>query len=132
MGSLKDQWMDEQFDRQQERKFRKIADYLGLTYEEVEEASPEIEPNQTSDDAVVGWDIMFPQDTPKHILDKLGGETMHRVDVNFFDDGDDYAEGDYVEDDYVDEGGSGFVDMPAEQAMRIAEELRKKEGPSGK
>jgi hypothetical protein len=88
MGSLKHQWMDEQFDRQQEINFRKIATYLGLSYEEVEMASPQIEPNLTNDDAVVGWDIMFPEDIPKLILDKLGGETLHRVDVNFFNNDD--------------------------------------------
>ena len=83
MGSWKEKAMDEQFNKEQTRRYQKIADYLGLTLDEVESLEPEVEANETNDGAIVGWDIMFSKDTPQAILSKMGGDTHHRVDRLF-------------------------------------------------
>ena len=117
MGTLKEQMLQEEEQKARQWRFQKIADHLGLSYEEVVQLEPDIEPTMTSDDAQVGWDITFPQDTPKEILDRIGGD-FHRVGLPFFQDGSEDAY-----DDKETEGG--FISLSSDFAKRTADQLRK-------
>lgn len=85
MSRAKDEMIERQEHDDKERKYNRIASYLNLSLDEVLEAEPSIEPNETNDGGVVGWDIEF-HDASSALIKKLNGKTHYRVGYNFFGD----------------------------------------------
>jgi hypothetical protein len=116
MGKMKNDWIDEQSAKYEKRRWEIVADYLGLTSSEVEEANPEFHEIETEDGMQVGWEVRFPEGTKQETLTKLGGEKTHRFDLHVFDDnGEDPEES-------ID---GGFIDLPTDFVKRTAEDLKK-------
>lgn len=137
MGSLKDDWMDEQNERSYQRKIEKLATHYGFNADEVDGLEVDIDHNTGNDDFVYGWYVQFPEETPQHIKDRVGQNGFATLPLDFFEEeGDHDDEHDGIDDDGPDEGGSGFIDMPADEAMKLAREARKsqaeQEGEDGK
>lgn len=85
------------FDIQQERGDREIAEKLGITYDELTELDYEIEDGHTSKDGMIYcYIIKFSRDSPKGIIEKIGGVTERydgyelEVDPWFFNGKDDF------------------------------------------
>jgi len=81
---LEEDAMDQEFQRSQENIYQSIADYLGLSLAEVEEASPDYEEELSSEDMHVGWIVNFPDDTPEATKGKLGGRLSHNLPIDAF------------------------------------------------
>lgn len=124
---MKNDWIDEQSARYEEARLRKLAEHLGLTYEEIKQADPKFDEQETNDGMQVGWFVELSAETPKAILDKLNGKRDFTFGLHSFDTAD-------MEDSEEDmDLGGVFVDLPSDFVKRTAEELRKqkKEGETG-
>jgi hypothetical protein len=78
MGSLKNEWME----RQEHDRNKKIADYLGITIEELDQTEWEIEDITSEDGLIYGYDIVFDSISPKTVLNKIAGLENNRVQVD--------------------------------------------------
>ena len=96
MGKAKEMWMEIQQDKEDE----KLAEKLGITYDELLETDWSIEKEESKDGLVYGYLIYFSDDSPKHILKKIVGlnsDNQVWLDPHEFDTEDYY---DY-EDQYL-------------------------------
>jgi hypothetical protein len=69
MASLKDEFLD----GMEERRDRKLAESLGLSYEELQELDWHLEENISSDGDIYSLMVKFSDSSPKHILQKIKG-----------------------------------------------------------
>ena len=75
-------------DMQEERHDRKLAEELGITYEELSELSYEIDINESSDGLVYNYVVRFADGNPSEILQKIPGLEANcvQVSVNYADE----------------------------------------------
>ncbi|MBB2951183.1 hypothetical protein [Sphingobacterium sp. JUb56] len=106
--------MSRQFeDMQQEKRDRKIADQLGLTYEELCNTTFDIEENVGNDDYVYGYFIRFNENSPKEILNKIVELNNFCVDIDLNDE---------PEEDYFDSQDDGN-ELLTDGEQNIGEQL---------
>lgn len=63
---------DDLIERQQAERDAKIAEHLGLTPDEYEEAGGRLEEDRGNDDMLYGYTVYFDDDAPKETLEKAG------------------------------------------------------------
>lgn len=93
MGRAKEHWME----MQQIQEDTKLAEKLGITYEELSETDWHVDTDQSKDGLIYGYVIHF-EDGPKEILDKIKGLDSdnqvwfnpHEFEEEYYDDFDDY------------------------------------------
>lgn len=121
MGRAKEQWMDEQNDRQNQENIEKLAAYFGFDAADVAGLDIELNEDHGSSDAgaLYGYYVTLPDDTPQHVKDLVGDG---QLPVNFFEDRDDDHEG-FIQDEQ-----NGFLDMDPSNAKAQADQLRKDQG----
>ena len=75
----------------EEQRYHKLAEILGISYDEVVELDPEIQDRSSDDGVLYGFYIEFDKSSPKHIIDKISGidesGTLY-IDANAFDEPD--------------------------------------------
>lgn len=86
--------MSNEFDsKRTEMLFKRLAEHLGITEDELEQLSPEYDANASDDGLVYGYIVKFSQESPPAILAKVRGLEDGRywieVGPNFFDINDD-------------------------------------------
>ena len=69
MGSTKDYW----FDQMENRRSKRLANLLGITEEELELLSYEIESDQSNDGFEFGYIVKFDEDNDPSIMEKING-----------------------------------------------------------
>jgi len=85
-------------ERQQEEFEKKLADILGITYDELSEIGYEIETNESKDGLIYNYIIEFPEDSSSEILDKINGlEDRKRVWLQPWEL---YEDNDYYDEQY--------------------------------
>jgi len=85
-------------ERQQEEFEKKIADILGIAYDELSEIGYEVENNESKDGLLYNYIIVFPDDSNPDILDKINGlEDRKRVWLQPWEL---YEEEDYYDEQY--------------------------------
>jgi len=117
MGSAKEQMHDNAI----EKRDRKIADHLGLTYDELSETEFEME----SDDVHAVSLITFSDSSPKEILNKIADLKEGRsveIETSVFTDGD--FSDDFSSEDF-NTSESGFVDIHPDTAKAMADAVKK-------
>jgi hypothetical protein len=76
----------------EEQRNHKLAEILGISYDEVVELDPEVHERTSNDGVLYGFYIEFDENSPKHIVDKISGVdstgTLY-IDANAFDEPDD-------------------------------------------
>ena len=76
----------------EEQRYHKLAEILGISYDEVVELDPEIQDNTSDDGVLYGFYVEFDENSPKHIVDKISGidesGTLY-ISANAFDEPDD-------------------------------------------
>lgn len=73
----------------------KVAEYIGLTYEEYISLDPQIEENASDDGLIYSYLVNFGVEVPEHIKDKIqawGGNAVELPPGFFEEPDDDYAE----------------------------------------
>lgn len=85
-------------ERQQEGFEKKLADILGITYDELSEIGYEVDTNESNDGLLYNYIIEFPDDSNPDILDKINGlEDRKRVWLQPWEL---YEEEDYYDEQY--------------------------------
>lgn len=69
MGSAKEEMMQ----AQEENRDRRLAEALGITYDELQQTDWEFDEITNNDDLVVDLRVKFGESSPKHILEKIDG-----------------------------------------------------------
>ena len=94
MGRAKDHWIE----MQQVLEDTRLAQKLGLTYDELEDTNWHIETETSRDGLVYGYVVYFDEDLPQHILSKIVGlNSDNQVWLNASDINDDEDYYDYQE-----------------------------------
>ena len=57
----------------EEQRFHKLAEILGISYDEVVELDPEVQDRTSEDGVLYCFYIEFDKKSPKHIIDKISG-----------------------------------------------------------
>lgn len=76
-------------DIREEKRYKQLADYLAISVDDLQKLDPQYEEDSSSDGALYGYIVSFPDYAPAEILSKvkgldLGGRSIH-VDSHIFD-----------------------------------------------